>query len=170
MRIRFESGRELLRRWLKFNFVGAMGISVQLAGVELAGVLLNASPAVATALGVEAAVLHNFLWHEKFTWADRRRTPQTQHARRQHTQRRRRLAQFLWFNATTGAISITGNVLRVSLVQWSAHVPVVVANCVAIAACSVINFVVNDRIVFRRRRFSSADFPDMLLGTESSTK
>ena len=160
MRILCESGRQLLRRWLKFNFVGAMGIGVQLAGVELAGALLLASPALATALGVEAATLHNFVWHEKFTWADRGGTHKW----------RNRLAQFLWFNATTGAISIAGNVLIVSLLQWGAHVPVIAANCAAIAACSVINFLVNDRIVFRRRRFSSGDFPDMLLGTESSTK
>jgi len=164
MRIHFERGRELLRRWLKFNFVGAMGIGVQLAGVELASVLLHASPALATALGVEAAVLHNFVWHEKFTWADRGRTRQCQ-----HMMERDRLAQFLWFNATTGAISIGGNVLMVSLVQWSAHVPVVVANCAAIAACSAVNFIVNDRVVFRRRRFSSGDFPDMLASESSKT-
>jgi len=159
MKIRFESGRELLGRWLKFNFVGAMGIGVQLAAVEVASALLHASPALATGVGVEAAVLHNFVWHEKFTWADRSRTDW--HGR---------FAHFLWFNATTGAISIAGNVLMVLLMQWAAHAPVVAANCVAIAACSVINFVVNDRFVFRRRRFSSGDFPDMLLDTESSTR
>jgi putative flippase GtrA len=26
---------------------------------------------VATALAVEAAVVHNFLWHQRFTWIDR---------------------------------------------------------------------------------------------------
>lgn len=160
MKIRFESKGELLRRWLKFNFVGAMGIGVQLAGVELASAVLHASPAFATVLGVEAAVLHNFLWHEKFTWVDRSRTKCW----------RKRLAQFLWFNGTTGAISIAGNVLMVLLVRWGGHVPVVAANCVSIAACSIFNFVVNDRVVFRRRRFSSGDFPDMLLDTENSTR
>lgn len=138
--IRFKTGKRLLRRWLKFNFVGAMGIGVQLAGVELASALLHTNPVLATVLGVEAAVLHNFVWHEKFTWVDRGRTRRW----------RGRLAQFLWFNGTTGAISIAGNVMIVLLVQWRAHVPVVAANCAAVAACSMINFVVNDRIVFRR--------------------
>jgi putative flippase GtrA len=160
MKICCESGGKLLRRWLKFNLVGAMGIGVQLAGVELASALLHASPALATAVGVEAAVLHNFVWHEKFTWVDRGSTKC----------RRARLAQFLWFNGTTGAISMAGNMALVLMVQWGAQVPVVAANCAAIAACSVINFVVNDQVVFRQRRFSSADFPAMLLDTENSTR
>jgi len=92
MKIPFDGAPELLQRWLKFNFVGAMGIGVQLAAVELASALLHASPALATAVGVEAAVLHNFVWHEKFTWAGRSRTDW-----------RGRFAHFLWFNATTGS-------------------------------------------------------------------
>ncbi len=44
---------------------------------------------------------------------------------------------------------MAGNVLGVLLAQWCAHVPVIRANCAAIAACSILNFVVNDRIVFR---------------------
>ena len=40
MAIPVGSGQRLLRRWLKFNFVGAMGIGVQLACVELASSLL----------------------------------------------------------------------------------------------------------------------------------
>lgn len=146
MKTRRGDARDILLRWLKFNFVGAMGIGVQLAGVELASVLLHASPALATTLGVEAAVLHNFVWHEKFTWVDRRRTRKWQEG----------LARLLWFNGTTGAISMAGNVLMVLLVQWSAHVPVIAANCVAVAACSIANFVVNDRVVFRRDDSASA--------------
>lgn len=142
----------LATRWMKFNLVGAMGIAVQLAGVYLTRALSNASPTLATAFGVEMAVLHNFLWHEKFTWADRGGTGR----------RRRKLSRFLWFNGTTGAISIAGNVAAVLLVQWGTHLPVIAANFVAIAGCSIVNFIVNDRIVFRRRRFSSEDFPDML--------
>ncbi len=61
----------VVKRWLAFNFVGAMGILVQI------GMLWGSPPAlhlrylIATALAVEAAVLHNFFWHERWTWADR---------------------------------------------------------------------------------------------------
>ena len=61
----------LLGRWLKFNFVGAVGVGVQLAMLALLVSGLGLGYMVATALAVETAVLHNFVWHERFTWADR---------------------------------------------------------------------------------------------------
>jgi putative flippase GtrA len=61
----------LIRRWLKFNLVGAIGIVVQLLALGLLTSVLRVHYLAATALAVEAAVLHNFVWHEWFTWADR---------------------------------------------------------------------------------------------------
>lgn len=131
----------LLRRWLKFNAVGAIGICVQLLAVLLLGSILKLDSLWATALAVEAAVLHNFLWHEHFTWADR------------HAGRRGRVLQrLLAFNATTGAVSIGGNVLLVSLLLRVPWMPLFAANLASIAACSVSNFLVNDKLVFRVRR------------------
>lgn len=128
----------LLKRWLKFNAVGAMGICVQLLAVYLFGSVLKAGSLWATALAVEAAVLHNFVWHVRFTWADRRT------ASRRHILRR-----LFAFNATTGAVSIAGNLLFVSLLMRTAHAPLLAANLFAVVACSLLNFVVNDKIVFR---------------------
>ena len=58
-------------RWLKFNAVGGMGILVQLGALALLKSGLHLDYLPATALAVEVTVLHNFLWHERFTWADR---------------------------------------------------------------------------------------------------
>lgn len=125
-----------VRRWLKFNAVGGMGICVQMLAVYLLGAVLNCSPLWSTALGVEAAVLHNFLWHERFTWADRRSSGRV-------------LRRLLAFHVTAGAVSLGGNLLFVSWFLHQLHVPLLAANLLAVAACSVINFVVNDKIVFR---------------------
>ena len=60
----------LFIRWIKFNAVGAIGVGVQLLMLTLlakAGVYYL----ISTGLAVEAAVLHNFLWHEHYTWRDR---------------------------------------------------------------------------------------------------
>ena len=57
-------------RFWRFNAVGVLGFAVQLAVLALlvhGGVHYLA----ATAIAVEAAILHNFLWHERWTWADR---------------------------------------------------------------------------------------------------
>ncbi len=68
-----ESWGDLARRSLKFYVVGAIGIGVQLIFLFLFTTEMRLNYLVATALAVECAVLHNFLWHEHYTWADRAR-------------------------------------------------------------------------------------------------
>lgn len=124
-------------RWLKFNIVGWIGIGVQLlvlAGLK-AGLHLDYLPA--TALAVEAAVVHNFLWHERFTWADRSTNG--------------RFTRFLKFNLTTGLFSIAGNVLLMKLLVGVMALQFLAANGIAITICSIINFALSDRFVFQTR-------------------
>lgn len=127
-------------RWIKFYLVGAIGIGVQFASLALLAGVLHMNYLLATALSVEAAVIHNFLWHERFTWADR--------PSHRLLLSLRRLAHF---NLTTGAISIGGNLLLMRLLVGQAHLPLLVANALAIAACSVANYLVSDRWVFLPR-------------------
>ena len=57
-------------RFLKFNGVGAIGFALQLG---LLALLLRAGLhyLAATAIAVELTILHNFWWHERWTWRDR---------------------------------------------------------------------------------------------------
>jgi putative flippase GtrA len=121
-------------RWLKFNAVGAMGIGVQLA--LLAGVrsALGLGYMAATALAVEAAVVHNYFWHERFTWVDRETESW--------------LARFAKFNLTTWIVSIAGNLVLMRAFVGGIGMNYLVANLLTIATCSVVNFVVSDRVVF----------------------
>ena len=121
-------------RWLKFNAVGAGGIVVQLAALTLFTSGLRLDYLAATALAVEAAVIHNFFWHERVTWADR--TSGSSWVR------------FAKFNLTTGLFSIVGNVLVMKVLVGGAHLNYFVANILTIATCSLLNFVVSDRFVF----------------------
>ena len=120
-------------RWWKFNAVGAIGILVQLGALELLRGVLGLNYLLATALAVEAAILHNFVWHERFTWADRKSTDH--------------LKRLLKFNLTTGIFSIAENLLfTAALVE--AGIGYLLANAISIALCSIINFLLNDRMVF----------------------
>jgi putative flippase GtrA len=130
--------RHLLLRWLKFNFVGALGIGVQLAALAVLKSVLHLDYLVATALAVEVAVLHNFLWHERFTWADR-----------VHIAWRASLRRLAHFNLTTGAVSILGNLFFMRWLVGDLHLPYLAANAVSIALCSLANFLVADLFVFR---------------------
>jgi putative flippase GtrA len=122
-----------LVRWLKFNAVGAIGICVQLGVLALLRSGLGLNYLLSTGLAVEAAVLHNFLWHERFTWADRPAAD--------------RLKRLLKFNLATGAFSIAGNILFTKLLV-DAGLNYLPANAASIAMCSIINFFLNDRLVF----------------------
>jgi putative flippase GtrA len=96
--------RQTFLRWLKFNAVGAIGILVQLAALTILRSWLKLNYLLATGIAVEIAVLHNFVWHERFTWADRPPSRLT------HS-----LIRLAKFNATNGAVSIAGNLLLMRL-------------------------------------------------------
>jgi putative flippase GtrA len=129
-----ETTRSTALRWLKFNAVGAGGIVVQLAVLALLKSGLRLDYLVATTLAVEAAVIHNYFWHQRFTWADRTRG--------------RPWMRFAKFNLTTGIFSILGNVLLMRTLVGGAHLNYFVANILTIATCSIVNFLVSDRFVF----------------------
>jgi putative flippase GtrA len=124
-------------RWLKFNAVGALGIGVQLAVLLALKSGLHLAYLSATALAVEAAVVHNFLWHERYTWADRVQ-PSWRHS----------LPRLLRFNLTTGMFSILGNLALMKVMVGLGQINYLAANGTAIAVCSLANFLLSDGIVF----------------------
>lgn len=126
-------------RWIKFNFVGAIGFVVQIAAFAVLYGLCRVDKLWATALAVETAVLHNFVWHEKFTW---------RHLPRGST--RDLLGRLLRFHLGNGLVSIAGNVVLVKLFADLLRVNPYLANVMAIAVCALANFAVSERFVFRR--------------------
>jgi dolichol-phosphate mannosyltransferase len=123
-------------RWLAFAAVGVAGYVVQLAAlawfVTAAGWPYEAS----TVLAVELAVVHNFWWHERWTWADRA------------TGGGNLLGRLARFHASNGAVSIAGNLLITMLmVEWLG-LNAVVANAVSVPFVSLANFLAADRWVF----------------------
>src|SRR4051794_34505761 len=96
--------RTQLVRWTAFNVVGAAGTAVQLGVLAFLLRVLGWNDLVAAAVAVQAAVLHNFVWHQRWTWRDR--PPASR------TSMMLRLARF---QMTNGAISLVGNVALVAL-------------------------------------------------------
>ena len=125
---------KLLYRWFRFSAVGAAGIVVQTVTLALLLRVAGLHYLPATAIAVEASVLHNFVWHRRWTWADRREG--------------RTSAMLLKFNLTTGAMSIIGNLVLMLVLVGGAGMAPFVANMVTISICSLINFALSDRFVF----------------------
>ncbi len=126
-----------LARWLRFNLVGALGMAVQLAALWTLSRYLPAHPLADSAAAVELAILHNFVWHVRYTWRDRHdRSPAG--------------TQLLRFHLANGLVSLAGNVVLMH-VLLPAHLPLLAANVVAIACCSFVNFTLSHTWAFAER-------------------
>lgn len=113
-------------RWVRFNFVGAMGVGVQLAALHLLNHAWHGHYLLATAAALELTLLHNFLWHLRYTWRDRRYSSRWQ--------------PFVRFHLTSGLTSLVGNLVLMRLAVRTFHLAILPANMIAIAVCSVGNF------------------------------
>jgi len=127
------------RRFARFNAVGALGILVQLSTIGALTEWWGIGYLPATVAGVSAAVVHNFFWHLRWTWGDRRLTPVAA------------AGAFLRFASGNGLVSLIGNVVIMALVTGAGGVAPLPANGVAIAACGLLNFWLGDRLVFVER-------------------
>ena len=125
-----------IQRPAKFAFVGTIGVLIQLAVLEVL-TALGLHYLWATAFAVEAAVLHNFMWHQRFTWRDRGASRLTETGSR-----------LFRFHLSNGAISILGNLVLMRRLVGQFGMSVLVANLLTIAACSLGNFLASDRWVF----------------------
>ncbi|MGA9772806.1 MAG: GtrA family protein [Blastocatellia bacterium] len=126
--------KTIFYRWVRFSAVGATGIFVQVVILALLLRVAGLHYLAATALAVEASVLHNFIWHRRWTWKDR---PQSRAA-----------LMLLRFNLTSGAMSLAGNIILMFVLVNQARLNALLANLITIAICSLINFTLSDRFVF----------------------
>jgi putative flippase GtrA len=124
--------------WIKFNVVGVLGFGLQVGALfVLTHITHRISYLTATVLAVELAVLNNFVWHQHWTWRDRPSATIGETLRR--------LAKF---NITTGLVSIIGNLVFMSLLVGRLGVAIVLANLISVLMCSLLNFILADRITF----------------------
>ena len=126
-------------RFGRFSLVGLMGAVLQLVLVFLLtkrfGVFSNA----ATLIAVEITILHNFIWHERFTWRHRGPIKSRQLARR-----------LCRFHAANGLVSLAGNAILMYCLVERLKAPILPAALAAIILCSLVNFLIADRWVFLR--------------------
>ncbi|MBI4853464.1 MAG: GtrA family protein [Acidobacteria bacterium] len=128
--------------WCKFNLVGLLGVALQLSLSRLFAAI-NLDYLLATFIAVEITILHNFYWHEHWTW--REQTLKSNHFFD-------KLFRLVKFNSTTGAISLIGNLVLMKFFVGAFHLPITFANLLAIISCSTLNFLVSHRVVFRNHQ------------------
>jgi len=127
------------QRVLRFYTVGLLGIGIQLGALAILRYLFGLQYLAATVLAVEAAVIHNYLWHERWTWRSRVVAGESLSAR---------LLRFAKFNLTTGLVSIVANVGLTRLFVERVGLPLLVANLLAVATASVVTYLCGELLVF----------------------
>lgn len=126
-------------RFGKFSVVGLLGAVVQVLAFDLLIQPCQMPPVAAAAIAVEIAVLHNFWWHERFTWRERNGTGSQRTAR-------------LWrFHLGNGVVPLGANALLTWFLLKKINVAPVFAAVAAIAVCAPVNFLLADRWVFPAR-------------------
>jgi dolichol-phosphate mannosyltransferase len=123
-----------VERFFRFNAVGALGVSVQLASLWLLTGVAAVHYLIATPVAVSLAVAHNFIWHRLWTWKDR-----DVHVMRAGVR----------FVLTNGLLSLVSNLGVTAALVAGAHAQPVVANMVAIVTSGLLNFWLGDVVVFR---------------------
>ena len=132
------SARMAFTRWCRFNLVGVIGMAFQLALVAMLGRLLPARPMLVTATALELTLLHNFLWHQRYTWRERGGEQRVSEA----------IARLRRFHLSNGTVSFAGNLVLVRLLMTHSRMPLTLATGVAIVFCSLVNFLLGERWVF----------------------
>jgi putative flippase GtrA len=89
---------------------------------------------VATAVAVEMALLHNYAWHRRWTWADREA----------------RAGRLLRFHLANGVVSLVSNLVWMRVLTGALGIPAIPANLAAITVTSLLNFTLGERWVFTR--------------------
>ena len=122
-------------RWGKFNLVGVLGVVVQLAALALIDHVAPGHYLLATAAAIEITLLHNFVWHTRYTWRDRCDGASL-------------WTQCFRFHLSNGMVSMLGNLAVMRIMADEAHMPLLAANTIAILFCSMMNFCIGDRWAF----------------------
>jgi putative flippase GtrA len=110
-------------------------MAVQLGALALMNWCTGGHYLVASAVAIELAVLHNFVWHVHYTWRERRDGSAV-------------LPRLLRFHLSNGLVSMVGNLVLMRVLVHEVGLPVLVANGIAILCCSILNFCLGDLWAF----------------------
>lgn len=129
------------QKFLKYNVVGVLGVALRLAVLALLHEVGGLGYLGATALAVEAAMLHNFCWHRHWTWRERCAGITW----------RQTALRLLHFQASNGAVAMAANLLAMRVLVGELGLHYLPASLVANAAGGIVNFTIAECLIFRSR-------------------
>ena len=125
-------------RFLRYNLVGGLGLCVKFGALIALSEIAHLNYLWATALAVEAAVLHNFTWHIRWTYRDRSAGLSLREV----------LVRLLRFHLANGAVGMLVNLLVMRLLVERAGLHYLPSNAVATVIAGTVNFLLSEFFVF----------------------
>jgi len=115
-----------------------MGTIVQIVSLWLFRAIFGIPALPAAALAIELAIVHNFFWHARWTWVDRAVESEPPWLR------------LIRYNVLHSGTAILNLGVMAALIDL-AHLHYLAANLLAVIACSLLNYVLSNRVIFSLR-------------------
>jgi putative flippase GtrA len=128
-----------LGRGAKYSTVGAAGTGVKLLMLVLLHDRCGLGCLAATALAVESSMLHNFAWHNRWTWRDRSLVSPAHEI----------ACRLLRFQLSNGSVALLVNLASMPILT-NAGLSYAVSGAIATVLGGVVNFLLADHWVFTR--------------------
>lgn len=123
-----------LVRFARFASVGLATLGVKMSALAALRELAGLDPLAAIALATEIAIVHSFLWHQNWTWRDRRGG--------------RTLSRLVRYNVLNGTLAIGVNVLVMRALVNGIGLHYLLGGLTATIAAGVVNYLLSDKLVF----------------------
>jgi len=140
-KIKYGATLETPRRFLKFCLVGGGGVILNMGMLYLFTDIVGLYYLLSSIVAIEIAILNNFFWNDIWTWRDRRAKGPVQFLKR-----------LLKYNVSANLSSFVGNIVTLwiltSILGWY----YMYANVVGIMVGVILNFSLNDRWTYRKRK------------------
>lgn len=131
-------GVQLAQRFLKYNVVGALGLTLRLTSTMLLHELAGIGYLLATSLAVEITMLHNYSWHLRWTWRDRCAQIGPREIAR----------SLVRFQLTNGAVAMIVNLLLMPTLVRDVGMGYLPASVLVITITGILNFLLANFLVF----------------------
>jgi len=128
------------RRIIKFQFIGWLGVLVNLGVLWVLKGQLGVPLLVAGVCAIETAIIHNFTWHYFHTWRER-----VAHTPRDY------FSRLLKYNAVVASIDFAINLTVLYVFTNFLGMNYLLANIIGMSGGPIFKFLANEHLIFRHK-------------------
>ncbi len=142
IKIKLKKSRQFVSRFSKYLTVGFLGLIFDFLGYMMLVKGFNLAPIYASVVSGQSAIISNFIWNNRWTYVDRKRSSPLNFLRG--------LALFL-LTSNFGVTVVRGSVIFILTHLWGRG-PYVIYYFVGTSFLVIYNFIVYSKVIWRRKK------------------